>query len=171
VKQEDVLYREVLPDATFQASAGQIERRRHVRFPVAVNAELIDRRSETRLTGLVTDLGAGGCYIDAPKTFSAGTQVEVFLRCEGRMFHCDAVVTYASTVTGVGMGVAFTQTAPDQKTSLLDWVRELGAVPPSKFQDKAKPEIRASAETELVTVLGWLKRTVARLEEEVAAQK
>ena len=119
----------VLPDLCLPITKNRFERRRHVRFPIAVRAELIERKFRTAVFGLATDIGAGGCYIEASNTFSEGKQVEVFLRCEGRNFHCHALVAYGVTQRGVGMGLAFTDIAPDQQVSLLDWVKQLGGEP------------------------------------------
>jgi len=47
------------------------------------------------------------------------------------------------------MGLAFTETAPDQEISLLDWMTQLGGEPAPESRDKAKLEIRSGAEAEL----------------------
>ena len=43
------------------------------------------------------------------------------------------------------MGLAFTEAAPDQKASLLDWVSELGGEPEAKSRHDAEAEIMFSA--------------------------
>jgi len=149
VKREDVPQQAVLSDPSLQVTTDQLERRRHTRFPASVSAEVIDTKSRARVTGRATDLGAGGCYMDTLNTFPGGTQVEVFLRCEGRTFHCHAIVTYTVSRGGVGMGLAFTETAPDQEASLLDWVKQLGGEPSVEPRLKAEPKITADTQTAL----------------------
>lgn len=149
MKREDVLQQAVLPELDPQTTAKEIEKRRHTRFPVSVDAELIEYKSRARVTGRATDLGAGGCYIDTLNTLPKGSQVEVLLHCEGRTFRCHALVTYVVNRGGVGMGLAFTGTASDQEASLLDWLTGLGGSPPVESRDKAEAKITADAETAL----------------------
>ena len=149
MKRDEVLQQEVLPESGLPVTAEQIEKRRHTRFPVSISAEIIETKARARVTGRVTDLGVGGCYIDTLNTFSEGTQVEVLLRWGGRTLHCHALVTYAVTGRSIGMGLAFTEIAADQEGTLLDWVSGLGGGPPAESQDKAEAKITADAETAL----------------------
>jgi hypothetical protein len=128
----ETAFQQVVHSKTVDQPPEQLERRRHSRFPLSVDAELIERQSGARLSGRATDLGAGGCYIDSLSTFPSGTQVDVLLHSEGRTFHCRGFVSHTDTSPSIGVGLAFTETAPDQKGSLLDWVRELGATVPSR---------------------------------------
>lgn len=170
MKREDVLQPALLPESGLQITAEQLEKRRHTRFAVSVSAEIIETKTRARVTGRATDLGVGGCYIDTLSTFSAGTQVEVFLRCEGRTFHCHALVTYAVTQSAVGMGLAFTETAADQDVTLLDWVSSLGGDPPVRPRGKAGPEITYGAEPGLEKQRG-LKEIVQELVALLARKK
>jgi hypothetical protein len=162
VKREDVLQQAVLPEHGLQATAEQIEKRRHTRFPVSVSAEVIETKTRARVTGRASDLGVGGCYIDTLSTFAEGTQVEVLLHWEGRTLHCHALVTYAVTGRSIGMGLAFTGTAMGQESTLLDWMRGLGGDPRAGSQEKAEPETTAEPEPELAKPAG-LKGVVQEL--------
>jgi hypothetical protein len=162
VKREVDVQQAALPDPSLQVTAEQIERRRHARYPVSINAELIEYKSRARVTGRATDLGAGGCYIDALNTFPGGTYVEVFLHCEGQTFHCHALVTYAVTCSGVGMGLAFTRTATDQEISLLDWIKQLGGETSPESRAQAELDAKSGAETESTKSAG-LKEVVQEL--------
>jgi PilZ domain len=102
--------------------AGQrIDRRRHLRLLVDVPAELTNQKSKRRVTGIATNIGAGGCYIQASDTFRAGTRADLLLKFDGKTFHCRAIVTHAMTCTGIGMGVAFAE------ANLFDWLAQLSA--------------------------------------------
>lgn len=129
--------------------------RRYDRFPVSVSAVVTDTETRMRLTSRTTDLGTGGCYIDTLRPFSEGTQVDVVLCGEGRTLHCRALVSYSSNgSTAPGMGLAFSEIAPDQAARLLDWVRELAQESAPGPRDKAKPHIRAGAKREAIQPKG-----------------
>ena len=101
--------------------AKQMDRRRHLRLLVDVAAELIEPKSKRRVTGIATNIGAGGCYIRASDTFLANTRVELWLKFDGDTFRCRAIVTHTMTCTGIGMGVAFAE------ANLFDWLAHLSA--------------------------------------------
>lgn len=162
MKREGVLRQAILPEPGLQVTAEQLEKRRHTRFPVSVSAEIIEIKTRASVTGRATDLGVGGCYVDTLSTFSEGTQVEVLLRREGRTLHCRALVTHAVTGRSIGMGLAFTEIAPNQEATLLDWVGALGGEPLRESKDQAEPEIKSGAETELANRLS-LKEVVQEL--------
>ena len=102
-------------------ATARVERRRHLRLLIDVPAELTEGRSKRRVTGMATNIGAGGCYIQASDTFRPGTRVDLLLKFDVGVFYCRAVVTYTSTCTGIGMGVAFAE------TNLFDWLAHLSA--------------------------------------------
>ena len=52
--------------------SGGPENRAQVRYPFTAAAEIFELRSQTRVTGRCSDLGAGGCYIDTLSPFAVG---------------------------------------------------------------------------------------------------
>jgi CheY-like chemotaxis protein len=69
----------------------------------------------------LTDISAGGCYIEMPTPFPAGTQVEIVVRTQNLKLRTRGVVQ--SVHPGFGMGVRLTlQTADDgdQVQALID---------------------------------------------------
>jgi hypothetical protein len=106
-----------------EALADEGERRERPRYPVSASAEILEPRTNTRLTGRATDLGVGGCYVDTMSPFAVGTAVRVRVFAEGHSFQARAVVTYA--LTSMGMGLAFSDVSADQVASLHGWVAEL----------------------------------------------
>lgn len=99
------------------------ERRGCTRYAVSAFAEVIEQQTNTHLRGRVTDLGLGGCYVDAISPFPVGTEVQVRLASGKRTFQSEATVIYA--IPGMGMGLAFSEMAPKQATILENWIAEL----------------------------------------------
>jgi hypothetical protein len=99
------------------------EDRRNLRYLVSADAVVIDAHSNTRLRGRATDIGLGGCYLDAISVFAVGASVGLRLTTEARSFECEARVIYS--LLGMGMGLMFTKISPDQATLLRHWIAEL----------------------------------------------
>jgi hypothetical protein len=75
-----------------------------------------------------SNLGRGGCYVDAFSPFPVNAPVKLQLTCEKRSFTANAIVT--NSRTGMGMGLKFTEIEPEQLPVLEKWLGELsGAVP------------------------------------------
>lgn len=105
------------------------ERRGCTRYSVSAFAEVIEQQTNTHLRGRVTDLGLGGCYVDAISPFPVGTEVQVHLSSGQRTFQSQATVIYA--IPGMGMGLAFSEMPSKQATILETWIGELsGEVKP-----------------------------------------
>src|SRR5258706_6610584 len=104
---------------------GEPERRLAVRYPFTATAEIMDLRSNTRVTGRSSDLGLGGCYIDILSPFTVGSLVRVRLEREKKVFEAMATVGYAQQ--SFGMGLAFTEIKPEHKIVLQSWIAELTA--------------------------------------------
>jgi hypothetical protein len=104
-------------------SAKPDERRKSARFPISATAEMQELRTRTRLTGRASDLGVGGCYVDTISPFPVSAPLLISLKSESHGFLAKAKVTYA--VSGMGMGLAFTEMAADQRARLSAWLREL----------------------------------------------
>ena len=121
VKHDDIR-RQFLPERNNLTEQEQIEKRSHSRFPVSVNAEAFDPIAKKAATGRVTDMGAGGCFVESSRSFVPGTHVNLNLKCGERVFRCRALVTHAADR---GMGLTFTEADPEQGMSVLDWVGEL----------------------------------------------
>jgi hypothetical protein len=111
------------PAPSANNSAEVDERRKSARFPISATAEMQELRTRTRLTGRASDLGVGGCYIDTMSPFPVSAPLLISLKSESHSFLAKAKVTYA--VSGMGMGLAFTEMAADQKEKLSAWLREL----------------------------------------------
>src|SRR5262249_39643156 len=91
------------------------DRRQHPRLCVSLPVELKDLKSSKRVTGIATNISAGGGYVEGFETLLTGTQIEILLMFPEREFRCNAYITYVSTN---GMGIAF------NGANLLDWFDE-----------------------------------------------
>ena len=81
----------------------QQEWRLDVRYPFTATAEIMDLRSNTRVTGRSSDLGLGGCYIDILSPFTVGSLVRAPGLEEG--LQAMATVTYAQQSFGMGLAL------------------------------------------------------------------
>lgn len=100
------------------------ERRGQTRFAFTADAEAVELRSKTRVSGRCSDLSLSGCYIDSLTPFNSGADVHIQLTRNGRAFEAFAVVTYSHHA--LGMGLRFTDVAPGQRVVLSEWLAELG---------------------------------------------
>jgi len=121
VNHEDVLYQQSSQSET--PVSGHVDRRKSVRYAISATAEVVDLRTRTRVAGRATDLGPNGCYVDSMSPFSVGSCVGVRLACEEHSFYGKADVIYAHP--GMGMGLLFTDLAPDQNQILDEWILTL----------------------------------------------
>jgi hypothetical protein len=124
----------------------QVDQRSHPRFAVRVMADVIDPLTQAQVSGRVTDLGIGGCYVEAVNPFAERTPVRVVFTEEKRTFRCAAIVVFSRP--GAGMGLAFTEVALDEEISLLEWVSELGNRSLSAARYEAGTRIPLASATE-----------------------
>jgi hypothetical protein len=109
------------------------ERRGQARHPFTVTVEAVEPKSKTRIQGRTSDLSRAGCYVDTTTSFPAGSIVEVRLVKGMRSFEGKAEVVYSSA--GMGMGIRFKSTDPQQLRLLDQWIEELSGqfVPESEI--------------------------------------
>src|ERR1700688_4536643 len=136
------------------------EKRAQVRYPFTAAAEIYELRSQTRVSGRCSDLGAGGCYIDTLSPFAVGAVVRIRMKHDTREFEAAAVVAYAHV--SMGMGLAFTEIKREHQDVLRSWIADLsGEQPPEPVVSITERETGAIEENasmrlalnELVTLL------------------
>jgi hypothetical protein len=98
------------------------ERRLARRHLISVPAEVVEPRSEVRLSARVSDLSSEGCYIDTLNPFPVGTTVLVRLLKGKDVFETQARV--CSCKLGMGMGLSFGDSTPEQRLVLAGWLAE-----------------------------------------------
>ena len=79
--------------------------------------------SGAQLSARTSELGLGGCYIDALNPFPKGTLVQLRVLRDQGVFETTAKVVYCDP--RFGMGLAFTAITPEQQSLLEAWLAEL----------------------------------------------
>jgi hypothetical protein len=93
------------------------------RCPLVASAEVTELGSGTVLSARTSELGLGGCYVDALNPFPKGTLVGLRILRDQGVFETKAKVVYCDP--RFGMGLAFTEMAPAQRTLLEAWLAEI----------------------------------------------
>jgi hypothetical protein len=99
------------------------QKRAAKRCPMVATAEVLDLGTNTRLSARTSEIGIGGCYVDAMNPFPIGTVVNVRIERDQGAFEAKGKVVYCDST--MGMGVAFTAMAPEQRAVLEDWLAEI----------------------------------------------
>ena len=106
------------------------ERRTSTRYPFTATCDATEPKSHAKIIGRTSDLGRGGCYIDTIGPFPIGTVLVVRINREHQTLTFEGKVAFAQP--GMGMGMAFTNVAPDQQVILDEWIAELSGEPIAK---------------------------------------
>jgi hypothetical protein len=93
------------------------------RCPLVASAEVIELHSGARLSARTSELGLGGCYVDALNPFPEGTLVGLRILRDQGVFETQAKVAYCDP--RFGMGLAFTEMKSDQRSILETWLAEI----------------------------------------------
>jgi hypothetical protein len=101
----------------------QNERRKIPRYAVNADSEVEEPRVQAKINGRMTDLGMGGCYVDAMMTFPVDTVVHMRMMREDLKFEADARVIFSKP--GLGMGLMFTDLTAAHQRYLAEWMDEL----------------------------------------------
>jgi hypothetical protein len=98
------------------------ERRRSPRYPFFASAELIEDKSDVRITTRLSELGLYGCYLDMMNPFPTGTSVLIKITEGQATFEAHATVVYSQV--NMGMGVAFRDVEDRHLQLLQKWMTE-----------------------------------------------
>ena len=93
------------------------------RCPLVASAEVTELGSGTLLSARTSEIGLGGCYIDALNPFPEATPVGLRILRDQGVFETKAKVVYCDPT--FGMGLAFTDMMPDQRSVLEAWLAEI----------------------------------------------
>ncbi len=117
------------PKTTNRATSGvrensqQSKQRAVRRCPFVAAAEVTEIASGARLSARISELGVGGCYVETLNPFSEGMLVQLRIIRDQGVFETRAKVVYSQM--SFGMGLAFTDMAPKQRSLLEDWLAEI----------------------------------------------
>ena len=123
------------------------ERRRNLRFPLVAMVEVVDIKSQAKVTGRTNDLGLGGCYVDTLSPFPVGAAVKVLIERDAEAFAAEGKVVYSAH--GMGMGIAFTSATRGDVRLFQKWILELsgkGMVEPDAPVQASGPETGSKPE-------------------------
>lgn len=115
-----------------QGPAVESERRNAIRYQLTVSAEVVELKSGTRFSTRTTDLGPGGCFVDTLMPLPIGSGVSIRLNKDNINFETNGTVTFSQA--GLGMGIAFTEMAPEKQAGFDAWLAELTTVRPASFE-------------------------------------
>jgi hypothetical protein len=93
------------------------------RCALVASAEVTELGSGTLLSARTSEIGLGGCYVDALNPFPEGTLVGLRILRDQGVFETKAKVVYCDPT--FGMGLAFTEMMPDQRSLLEVWLAEI----------------------------------------------
>jgi hypothetical protein len=94
------------PEVRATSERRSSNRRRYTRHACVGAVEFRMLGSKTNMSGKLTDLSLGGCYIQAPATCPRGTVLELVLEVGETRLHAQGKVTVVNSAAG--MGVEFT---------------------------------------------------------------
>lgn len=140
------------------AAVGAIpmERRKHPRYHFTAAVAAVDTKARTHMNARTSDLGRGGCYVDAFCPFPMNTPVKMRLTREKQSFIANAMVT--NSRIGVGMGLKFTDIDSGQLPVLEKWLGELSGETPCEPEctpEESLNEIVRSKGQEKVPLEQW----------------
>jgi hypothetical protein len=93
------------------------------RCPFVASAVVLEIGTGTKLAARTSEIGLGGCYVDALNPFSVGTAVVLQINRDQGAFHAKAKVVYSDP--SFGMGLAFDGLDAEQRAILENWVAEI----------------------------------------------
>jgi PilZ domain len=93
------------------------------RCPFVASVEVTELGSGTLLSARISELGLGGCYVDALNPFAQGTKVKLRIVRDQGAFEATAKVVYSDL--SFGMGLSFVEIAPEQRLILENWLEEM----------------------------------------------
>ena len=93
------------------------------RCALVASAEVTELHSGALLSARTSELSVGGCYVDALNPLPEGTLVGLRILRDQGVFQAKAKVVYCHP--SFGMGLAFTEMTPDQRSLLEAWIAEI----------------------------------------------
>jgi hypothetical protein len=93
------------------------------RCSFVASVEVTELSSGTRLSARTSEVGMGGCYVDAMNPFAIGAQVKLRIVRDQGAFEAKAKVVYSDS--SFGMGLSFTEMEPEQRVILENWLEEM----------------------------------------------
>jgi hypothetical protein len=93
------------------------------RCALVASVEVTELRTGALLSARISELGVGGCYVDALNPFPEGALVALRILRDQGVFETKAKVVYCDS--RFGMGLAFVEMTLDQRSILENWLAEI----------------------------------------------
>jgi hypothetical protein len=106
------------------AKPSGIEKRRSPRYKCEGSVEIREVRGDVRIWATCTDISMHGCYVEATTAYPVGTVLQ--LKIEAQNLRIQAQGNVRVAYPNLGMGVAFTQMAEDDRNRLKEVLRTIG---------------------------------------------
>ena len=122
-KKQDVISKTSDGEATARLRSEPSNRRGQTRYACRLGAEVYQKGSSVRNYCHLSDLSPGGCYLEMPLAFAAGSAVEIVVRTHEMKLRLSGEVK--SSHPGYGMGVSFHLNTKDERhgvQQLIDFV-------------------------------------------------
>src|SRR5579863_2092345 len=100
-----------------------INKRTVPRFTFIASADIVEPVTDTHFSGRIAEISRKGCYLDILNTLPKDTVIHLMISRDKGKFVTAGKIIYVQD--GVGMGVAFADTQPDQLAILDSWIAEL----------------------------------------------
>jgi len=118
-----------LQPGDIEAGARFAQKRSVPRYPFSASATVVEPLTRTEITGRTADISVRGCYVESPNwsldRFPPNTVIQVTLeQAGGERFETWGRIAHIQP--GTGSGLAFYETAGDQRLTLEKWVAEAG---------------------------------------------
>jgi CheY-like chemotaxis protein len=110
-------------DAVARLRSEPDNRREQTRYACRLGAEVYQQGSSVRNYCHLSDLSPGGCYLEMPLAFPAGTPIEITVRTQEMKLRLSGLVK--ASHPGYGMGVSFKLNTKDERQGvqqLIDFV-------------------------------------------------
>jgi PilZ domain-containing protein len=101
-----------------------INRRSSPRYPATSATEAVHIPGGSKVAGRLSDISRHGCYVDTISPFEVGAALTLTIVRRNQSITTLAKVVYSQV--GMGMGLTFTTTEPEQIRLLVTWLGELG---------------------------------------------
>jgi len=99
------------------------EKRSVPRYSLIASVEIVEPISDAHISGRISEISRKGCYLDLLNTLPVGTKIRLTVFRDRGTFTTLGNIIYVQE--GMGMGVAFLETADDQLKILDTWLAEL----------------------------------------------
>lgn len=113
------------------------ERRQRRRYPCTGGVEILQQDSETRLTGSLSDISLGGCYVETRAPLPPGIAVELVVSAHETEVRAKGEVRVSHP--SLGMGIAFTEMSERERERLQQLIHRLAGGPVAEVKATPSP--------------------------------